>query len=61
MLESRVFPGLRLAVDALLQGDIAGVLAELRNGLSIPEHAESVEHLRAAETAAKEDSRGGSD
>ena len=56
MLESRVFPGLRLAVDALLQGDIAGVLAELRNGLSIPEHAEFVEHLRAAETAAEEDS-----
>ena len=61
MLESRVVPGLHLAVDALLQGDIAGVLAELRNGLGIPEHAESVEHLRAAETAAEEDSRGGCD
>ena len=56
MLESRVFPGLRLAVDALLHGDIAGVLAELRNGLSIPEHAEFVEHLRVVEAAAKEDS-----
>ena len=56
MLESRVFPGLRLAVDALLHGDIAGVLAELRNGLSIPAHAEFVEHLRAAEATAEEDS-----
>ena len=56
MLESRVFPGLRLAVDALLHGDIAGVLAELRKGLSIPAHAEFVEHLRAAEATAEEDS-----
>ena len=48
MLESRVFPGLRLAVDALLQGDLAMVLAELRNGLSTPEHAAFVEHLRSA-------------
>ena len=46
VLESRVFPGLRLAVDALLQGDLAGVLAELQNGLSTPEHAGFVEHLR---------------
>ena len=48
MLESRVFPGLRMAVDALLQGDIARVLAELCNGLSNPEHAEFAQHLRAA-------------
>ena len=46
--ESRVFPGLRLAVDALLQGNLAKVLAELQNGLSTPEHARFVEHLRSA-------------
>ena len=45
MLESRVFPGLRLAVDALLQGDLARVLAELGNGVSTPEHGAFVEHL----------------
>jgi hypothetical protein len=55
MFESLVFPGLRLAVDALLQGDIARVLAELRNGLSTPEHAEFVEHLNVAGPNAKED------
>ena len=55
MFESLVFPGLRLAVDALLQGDIARVLAELRNGLSTPEHAEFVEHLHVAGPSAKED------
>ena len=48
VLESSVFPGLRLAVDALLQGDLAMVLAELRNGLSTPEHAAFVEHLSSA-------------
>ena len=48
ILESRVFPGLRLAVDALLQGDIAKVLAKLQNGLSTPEHAGFVEALRLA-------------
>jgi hypothetical protein len=29
VIESRVFPGLRLAVDKLLAGDDAGVLAAL--------------------------------
>ena len=47
ILESRVFPGLRLAVDALLQEDLARVLAELQSGLSAPEHAAFIEHLRS--------------
>ena len=38
IMESRMFPGLRLAVDALLQGDLAKVLAELQDGLSTPRH-----------------------
>ena len=46
MLESRVFPGLRLAVDALLRGDVARVLAELQNGVRTPRHAEFVARLR---------------
>ena len=48
MLESRVFPGLRLAVDVLLQGDLAALLAELQNGLSTPEHGAFIERLRSA-------------
>lgn len=32
VIASRVFPGLRLAVDALLAGDLAGVLAEQARG-----------------------------
>ena len=46
-LHSRVFPGLRLAVDAALTLDLAGVLAELRQGLETPEHAAFVAGLRA--------------
>ena len=48
MLESRVFPGLRLAVNALLQGDTARVLAELQNGFRTPRHTTFVEHLHSA-------------
>ena len=48
VLESRVFPGLRLAVGALLPGDLAGVLSELQNGVRTPEHAAFVERLRSA-------------
>ena len=55
MLGSRVFPGLRLAVDALLQGDLGRVLAELRNGLSTPEHAEFGDHLHVAGPSAQGD------
>src|SRR5262249_18427318 len=39
VVHSRVFPGLRLAVQALLAGDLATVLAELQKGLGTPEHA----------------------
>ena len=52
-IESRVLPGLRLAIDALLQGDTARVLTELQNGLRTPPHAafiESLEARRCAET-----------
>jgi hypothetical protein len=34
-----VFPGLRLAVPALLEGDLARVLSELQKGLETAEHA----------------------
>ena len=54
MLESRVFPGLRLAVDALLRGDTARVLAELQHGLRTARHATFVERLRGAGRTARE-------
>ena len=47
LLHSQVFPGLRLAVDALLAGDVAGVLAALQTGVGTPEHAAFVERLQA--------------
>lgn len=50
-IESRVFPGLRLAVDALLQGDTARVLTELQNGLRTPRHAAFIESLGARRRA----------
>jgi Uma2 family endonuclease len=47
VVHSQVFPGLRLAVAALLDGDLAKVLAELQQGLATAEHAAFVEHLAA--------------
>lgn len=46
IIHSQVFPGLRLAVQALLAGDLATVLAELQNGLGTLEHAAFIERLR---------------
>lgn len=42
IIESRAFPGLRLAADALLAGDVARVLAEQQAGIGTPAHAEFV-------------------
>ena len=47
VLHSRVFPGLRLAVDALLAGNVARVLAVLQEGIETPQHAEFVERLHS--------------
>ena len=38
VLHSHVFPGLRLAVDAMLRGDLAAVLHELQRGLGEQAH-----------------------
>ncbi|HIE30198.1 TPA: Uma2 family endonuclease [Candidatus Poribacteria bacterium] len=45
VVRSEIFPGLRLAVEALLEGDLAKVLSELQKGLDSPEHAAFVERL----------------
>jgi hypothetical protein len=47
VIRSRVFPGLWLAADALLAGDLAAVLAALQAGLASPEHADFVVRLTA--------------
>lgn len=47
IIESSVFPGLRLATAALLAGDLARVLAELQKGLDSAEHKAFVERLSA--------------
>ena len=47
VIHSQVFPGLRLAVDALLAGDAAQVLAVLQEGLRTSEHAGFVQRLRS--------------
>ncbi len=46
LLHSRIFPGLRLAVEALLAGDVEQVLAELQTGVETPEHAAFVKRLQ---------------
>ena len=45
VIRSVVFPGLWLSVEALLSGDLRGLLQTLDRGLSTPEHAEFVERL----------------
>ena len=45
VVHSRVFPGLRLAADALLRGDLAAALEEVRKGLGTPEHQAFVARL----------------
>ena len=47
VVRSVVFPGLWLAVPALLELDFAGVLAVLQEGLNSPEQAEFVKRLSA--------------
>ncbi len=42
VVRSLVFPGLWLAVPALLEGDLAQVMAVLQEGINSPEHAEFV-------------------
>jgi Uma2 family endonuclease len=45
IIRSEIFPGLWLAVNALREGDMAGVLAVLQQGLQTAEHQEFVERL----------------
>ena len=45
VISSRVFPGLRLALAALLEGNAAQVVAELQKGLGTTEHAAFVARL----------------
>jgi len=46
LLRSQVFPGLWLNVKALLEEDLASVLADLQKGLATEEHRAFVERLR---------------
>jgi len=52
IVESRTFPGLRLAVDALLAGEMDRVLAEQQAGIGTPQHAEFVAAMTADRTGA---------
>jgi Uma2 family endonuclease len=45
IIESKVFPGLRLAVTALLQGDFAAALAEVQAGVASAKHRAFVAKL----------------
>ena len=47
VIQSHIFPGLRLAVDALLVGDVARVLAVVQEGIGALEHIEFVDRLRS--------------
>jgi Uma2 family endonuclease len=47
IIRSEIFPGLWLAVDKLLNSDLAGVLAELQKGIATPEHAAFVAKLES--------------
>ena len=51
VVDSRVFPGLRVAAGALLKGDLAGALAEAQKGIGSPEHEAFVGRLAAAHSS----------
>ena len=53
LIESQAFPGLRLAVNALIGGDLATVLSELQEGLETDEHAAFVRQLLEKEKSEK--------
>ena len=53
ILRSLIFPGLWLDASALLAGDLAQMLAVLRQGLDAPEHAAFVAKLQEALNAAE--------
>jgi len=46
ILRSRIFPGLQLAVNALLSGDMATVAAVVQQGLQTEEHSAFVQRLQ---------------
>ena len=48
ILKSEVFPGLWLDAEALVRGDLAGVLAIVQQGISSPEHAHFAAELQKA-------------
>ena len=50
VIHSRVFPGLSLHVDKLLDGDLAGVLAELKTGLGTDAHQALAQRLARTAT-----------
>ena len=45
VVRSRVFPGLRLALGALLKGDLAGALRQLQEGIDSAEHRQFIARL----------------
>lgn len=47
IVRSQTFPGLWLAIDSLLNGDMLQVIAILQQGLNSPEHQTFVEQLRS--------------
>ena len=50
-IESRVFPGLRLAVDAMLRDDLPRALAVLQTGLESEAHKAFVARLAGTSTS----------
>ena len=47
IIKSKIFPGLNLAVNDLLEGNMAKVLAELQKGLASEEHVKFVERVKS--------------
>lgn len=47
VIRSRVFPGLRIAADALLRGNLADALREVERGVGSPEHRAFAARLAA--------------
>lgn len=53
IIESRVFPGLRLNIEALLDNDLQQVLADLQEGINSDKHRSFVEQLKESENQSR--------
>lgn len=57
IIESRIFAGLRINVEAMLNGDLSKVLSDLQEGINTPEHESFVQNLKSKKSEGEKGDR----